>query len=119
MGNPLSFRDWTEQLSEGCHQPRIPPPFNTEAAERAKFKGPVVHSSDFRMRLDDVLSAVRPVTDENPGSVVVIGGGKSAQDIAAYLAHEGRQRNVSMIFEKTDAFVASDTHIPDWIRKSR
>ncbi len=71
------------------------------------------------MRLDDVLSAVRPVTDDNPGSVVVIGGGKSAQDIAAYLAHEGRQRNVSMIFEKTDAFVASSAHIPDWIRKSR
>lgn len=71
------------------------------------------------MRLDDVLSAVRPVSDERPGSVVVIGGGKSAQDIAAYLAHEGRQRNVSMIFEKTDAFVASDMHIPDFIRKSR
>ncbi len=28
------------------------------------------------MRLDDVLSAVRPVSDERPGSVVVIGGGQ-------------------------------------------
>ncbi|KAK0237298.1 FAD/NAD-P-binding domain-containing protein [Armillaria nabsnona] len=103
----------------GCHLPRIPRAFNPESAKLAAFKGPIVHSSDFRMRLDDVLSAVRPVSDERPGSVVVIGGGKSAQDIAAYLAHEGRQRNVSMIFEKTDAFVASDMHIPDFIRKSR
>ncbi|KAF8917111.1 FAD/NAD-P-binding domain-containing protein [Mucidula mucida] len=82
----------------GCHAPRIPRQFDKEAAKSAGFQGPVVHSSDFRMRLDDVLSAVRPVTDDNPGSVV---------------------RNVSMIFEKTDAFVASSAHIPDWIRKSR
>ncbi|KAF9049654.1 FAD/NAD-P-binding domain-containing protein [Hymenopellis radicata] len=94
-------------------------PIRRGGSQARGFRGPVVHSSDFRMRLDDVLSAVRPVTDDNPGSVVVIGGGKSAQDIAAYLAHEGRQRNVSMIFEKTDAFVASSAHIPDWIRKSR
>lgn len=85
----------------------------------AGFRGPVVHSSEFRSRLDDVLKAVRPRSEENPGTVVVIGGGKSAQDITAYLANVGHQRKVAMIFDKTDAFIASKYHLPDFVRKSR
>ncbi|KAF5388998.1 hypothetical protein D9757_005121 [Collybiopsis confluens] len=51
------------------------------------------------------------------GMVVVIGGGKSAQDIAAYLANEGL--NVCIVYEKTDAFIASSRQLSDRIRKSR
>lgn len=50
-------------------------------------------------------------------SVVIVGGGKSAQDIAAYLASEGRK--VAMVFDTTDAFLAMSKPLPDFIRRSR
>ncbi|KAJ4480867.1 FAD/NAD-P-binding domain-containing protein [Lentinula aciculospora] len=133
----------------GCHKPRIPAVFSPSAAQVSGFRGPVLHSSEFRSQLDAVFAAVQPSdlhrtsfsnsrhdpylpdppnaedhgggSDNNDGSgvVVVIGGGKSAQDIAAYLANEGHHRNVCMIYEKTDAFVASTTQLSSRIRRSR
>ncbi|KIK66415.1 hypothetical protein GYMLUDRAFT_38202 [Collybiopsis luxurians FD-317 M1] len=142
----------------GCHKPRIPAAFTRYAIEASGFQGPVVHSSEFRSKLDVIFNAVQPsdstrssISDpylpkaaridkhrnspndvtvdgapisrvdlnEEPGAIVVIGGGKSAQDIAAYLANEGHYRNVCMVYEKTDAFIASSSQLSDRIRKSR
>ncbi|THU85521.1 FAD/NAD-P-binding domain-containing protein [Dendrothele bispora CBS 962.96] len=103
----------------GCHEPRIPRAFTADAARTAGFRGILVHSSVFRKSMDDIFEAIKPSEDGVPGSVVVIGGGKSAQDIAAYLANEGQHSDVSMVFEKTDAFVASSTQLPDSMRRSR
>ncbi|KAJ3727425.1 FAD/NAD(P)-binding domain-containing protein [Lentinula raphanica] len=131
----------------GCHKPRIPPAFSPSAVHESGFLGPVLHSSEFRAKLDSIFSAVQPsdyhrslhsnvphidpylpsnnssaddhAGGDGKGVVVVIGGGKSAQDIAAYLANEGHHRNVCMIYEKTDAFIASTSQLSDRIRRSR
>ncbi|KAF9074343.1 FAD/NAD(P)-binding domain-containing protein [Rhodocollybia butyracea] len=116
----------------GCHKPRVPATFSPSAVQAAGFRGPVVHSSQFRSNLDAIFSVVGPSNSDSPSSsacslghnnepgvVVVIGGGKSAQDIATYLANEGHRRNVCMVYEKTDAFIASMTQLSDRIRKSR
>ncbi|KAJ3934074.1 MAG: FAD/NAD(P)-binding domain-containing protein [Lentinula lateritia] len=135
----------------GCHKPRIPSAFSPSAVKSSGFLGPVIHSSEFRAKLDTIFAAVQPsdhhrsmqpnsrpdpylpnppsAEDHGAGSnsddhdgggvVVVIGGGKSAQDIAGFLANEGHHRNVCMIYEKTDAFVASTTQLSSRIRRSR
>ena len=46
-------------------------------ATAAGFRGPVAHSYNFKEHLDEILNAVRPRTDPNPGHVIVVGGGKS------------------------------------------
>ncbi|KAJ7644895.1 FAD/NAD-P-binding domain-containing protein [Roridomyces roridus] len=73
------------------------------------FQGPTIHSAHFAARREEILST--------PGSIVVVGGGKSAQDICANLANEGRE--VTVVFEKVDAFSAGTTPLPNFIRKSR
>lgn len=40
-----------------------------------------------------------------------------SQSIAAYLASEGRQ--VTLVFEKTDAFLAYSSPLPAFLRRSR
>jgi len=66
-----------------------------------------------------ILSNVKPASDAEPGHVVVVGGGKSAQDAAAYFTRQGRK--VTLVFETTDSIVASPLPVPlpDFIRKSR
>ncbi|CCM04115.1 uncharacterized protein FIBRA_06275 [Fibroporia radiculosa] len=66
--------------SGGCSEPRVPPSLSEKAADARGFNGPVVHSADFCERLDEILNAVKPVSEYADASVVVIGGGKSAQD---------------------------------------
>ncbi|KAF8875651.1 hypothetical protein BD779DRAFT_1678155 [Infundibulicybe gibba] len=51
------------------------------------------------------------------GSVVVVGCGRSAQDIASCLANKGRE--VKLVFETADPFIATPVQLPDFIRKSR
>ncbi|KAH7911143.1 hypothetical protein BJ138DRAFT_1086194 [Hygrophoropsis aurantiaca] len=101
----------------GCSEPRIPANFSITGAASNEFKGPVVHASHFTAQLADILSRVRPISDANPGHIVVVGGGKSAQDIAAYLGKEHRM--VSVVFETADAVIAFPFTLPWFIRKSR
>lgn len=97
----------------GSSQASIPKEFAPVTA----FDGMIIHSSEFRARLEDFLAATTSKSDAEPGDVVVIGGGKSAMDIASYLTNSGRR--VSIVFERTDMFMASSTPLPDFIRRSR
>ncbi|KAJ7132974.1 FAD/NAD-P-binding domain-containing protein [Mycena filopes] len=101
----------------GCNTPKIPRSLSPDAAARAGFRGPVIHSKNFAAQLDAILKAVPRISPEYAKSAVVVGGGKSAQDMAAYLANEGRK--VTVVFEKADAFLASPRPLPGFIRKSR
>ena len=100
----------------------------------------VFHSSDFGVKLSDLLERVPPVAlsaDSESPSVVVVGGGKSAQEcaaqflfvwrrwilttssysIAAYLANEGRK--VTIVCPNFDGFLAASKPLPAWVRESR
>ncbi|KAJ7134814.1 FAD/NAD-P-binding domain-containing protein [Mycena epipterygia] len=94
----------------GCSAPKIPESLAPAAAERAGFRGPVIHSKNFATQLDTILAT-------SAANIVIVGGGKSAQDMAAYLANEGRK--VTVVFEVADAFLASPKPLPGFIRKSR
>ncbi|KAJ7784353.1 FAD/NAD-P-binding domain-containing protein [Mycena metata] len=101
----------------GCSTPKVPKTLSPDAAKRAGFRGPVIHSKDFAVQLGTILETVPIVSPESTKSVVIVGGGKSAQDMAAYLANEGRK--VTVVFETADAFLASPMPLPGFIRKSR
>ncbi|KAF8061622.1 FAD/NAD-P-binding domain-containing protein [Lyophyllum atratum] len=104
----------------GCSSPNIPKHLSPATAERARFRGLVFHSANFRDHVDEVLEKVKPIAPGGNGdgdSIVVIGGGKSAQDTAAYLANAGRK--VTVVFETTDAILAVPKPLPAFIRKSR
>ena len=59
------------------------------AADKARFHGIVLHSSQFATHLDKILEAVKPVSsnsDPDDGEVVlVVGGGKSAQELVTFV----------------------------------
>ncbi|CAL1698410.1 unnamed protein product [Somion occarium] len=97
----------------GCNEPRVPNDLSAEVAKEAGFRGPVIHSSQFASRILSILNAVDP----SEGAVIVVGGGKSAQDAASFLAREGRR--VRMVFEAADPVVAAPVPLPAFIRKSR
>ncbi|KAI9571710.1 FAD/NAD-P-binding domain-containing protein [Boletus coccyginus] len=98
----------------GCSQANVPETLSAKSAEQAGFRGPVVHSSEFASRVDHILSEAQVNPDY---SVVVVGGGKSSQDISSHLARHGIK--VAVVFEKADGVLASPVQLPDWIRKSR
>ncbi|KAG6867950.1 hypothetical protein C0993_009201 [Termitomyces sp. T159_Od127] len=104
---------------QGCSNPSIPTYISPSLAESAGFRGLIFHSSKFRDRLDEVLKTKSTDAggNEKAISIVVIGGGKSAQDISTYLANAGRE--VTVVFETADAFLAYKNPLPDFIRKSR
>ncbi|TFK94863.1 FAD/NAD-P-binding domain-containing protein [Polyporus arcularius HHB13444] len=102
----------------GCSTAHIPAGLGTEAAASAGFAGMVFHSADFGARMGDLLEAVpSEAKDPEVAPIVVVGGGKSAQDICAYLANEGRK--VTMVCPDFDAFTAGPKPLPAFIRKSR
>ncbi|KAF9499126.1 FAD/NAD(P)-binding domain-containing protein [Pleurotus eryngii] len=104
----------------GCSSPLIPNEISPAAAKSSKFNGPVIHSSQFRSQMDDLLSIVKPIDANSPGSagrIVIVGGGKSSQDIAAYLTNENRK--VSVVFERAAAVMGVTSPLPDFIRRSR
>ncbi|EKM52447.1 uncharacterized protein PHACADRAFT_211704 [Phanerochaete carnosa HHB-10118-sp] len=103
--------------SGGCSEPYTPSTLTESAAKEAGFTGPVFHSAQLRKNMDSILAAVKPITDVNPGRAIVIGGGRSAQDAAAFLANQGRK--VSVVFETADAVIATQSPVPEVIRKSR
>ncbi|RDB30952.1 FAD-containing monooxygenase EthA [Hypsizygus marmoreus] len=104
--------------SGGTTIPKIPDELSPASAKKAGFKGLVIHPITFRADLEDILAKVKErANDQDTGSVVIIGGGKSAQDHAAYLANEGWK--VTVVFEQTDTFVAAGKKpLPPFIRKS-
>ena len=80
----------------------------------------VCHSIDFGKKRAELLASVPEAGTESASDsppVVIVGGGKSAQDIAAYLANE--RRKVTMVCPDFDAFTAREKPLPDFIRKSR
>ncbi|KAH9853083.1 FAD/NAD-P-binding domain-containing protein [Lenzites betulinus] len=102
----------------GCSSPHVPDAFSPAAVAAVGFEGIVIHSADFSRNIDTLLSHSVPNGSEGDSqTVVVIGGGKSAQDICAYLANEGR--DVTMVCPKLDAFTASPKPLPDFLRRSR
>lgn len=73
----------SELQLQGCSNPSIPQFLSPLTAENARFRGLVFHSSQYRSRLDEVLSRVKPATagsGDSAGSIVIVGGGKSAQE---------------------------------------
>ncbi|KAI0658608.1 FAD/NAD-P-binding domain-containing protein [Cubamyces menziesii] len=104
----------------GCSMPRMPARLNPDTAAAAHFKGLVFHSMDFGRKLQDLMDSV-PRCDSAPthesAPIVIIGGGKSAQDISAYVANEGRK--VVVVCPRLDAFTAGRKPLPDFVRKSR
>jgi lysine/ornithine N-monooxygenase len=63
---------------QGASTPNIPKELSPQAEELVNFKVPVVHSSQFRSREEEVLDISR--SSEDDATVVVVGGGKSAQE---------------------------------------
>ncbi|KAH9854923.1 FAD/NAD-P-binding domain-containing protein [Lenzites betulinus] len=102
----------------GCSNPQVPDAFNPAAVTAAGFKGIVIHSADLAQNTDALLSHTASGGDERGSkAVVVIGGGKSAQDACVYFANEGR--DVTMVCHKLNAFTATPKPLPDYIRRSR
>lgn len=55
----------------------MPESLSAKSAEQAGFCGPVVHSSELASRVDKIISDARTNPDY---LVVVVGGGRSAQE---------------------------------------
>ncbi|KAI1795061.1 FAD/NAD(P)-binding domain-containing protein [Ganoderma leucocontextum] len=101
----------------GSSTPKFPPGLTEEDAISSAFQGMFFHSTDFGSKLVDLLSFV-PLTGRiDSKQIVLAGGGKSAQDMAAYLANEGRK--VTVVCPTFDAFLAGPKPLPAFIRKSR
>ncbi|KAF8588578.1 FAD/NAD(P)-binding domain-containing protein [Ramaria rubella] len=106
----------------GCNMPSIPTQLSSACAAEAKFQGPVFHSTQFGTEVKGLLSHVHETAsktdlDKEVDSIVVVGCGKSGQDIAAYLTTEGRK--VTVVFDSTNAVLAATRPLPDFLRKSR
>ena len=56
----------------------MPAPLSPSAAKKANFNGPVFHSSEFAQQLDGLSCTSN--TEGRLKSIVIVGGGKSAQE---------------------------------------
>ncbi|EAU80914.1 hypothetical protein CC1G_03090 [Coprinopsis cinerea okayama7 len=107
----------------GCNTPQAPSYLTPSAALEAGFEGPVVHSSESWTEMERILKACGKADStekeeaDKEGMVVVVGGGKSAQDIAAHLANIGVK--VTIVFSKADMFLAAQKPVNPRIRQSR
>ncbi|KAI0650878.1 FAD/NAD-P-binding domain-containing protein [Trametes meyenii] len=102
----------------GCSSPCIPTELSPEAVVASGFKGLVFQSANFGTVIDDLIASTVTAEDaSDPGTVVVVGGGKSAQDVCSYIANEGR--SVTIVCPNLDAFTAGPKPLPEFIRKSR
>ena len=67
------------------------------AADTARFRGIVLHSSQFATHLDKILKAVKPISSnsdlDDGETVLVVGGGKSAQELVKFLCIRIRTPN--------------------------
>ncbi|KAI6105078.1 FAD/NAD(P)-binding domain-containing protein [Pisolithus croceorrhizus] len=98
----------------GCSEPFIPESLSPDAAVKASFHGLVCHSAEFARHLDRILEDHKAIPDY---SVLMVGGGKSAQDMSALSTRFGVK--VTIVFEKTHAFLAYPIELPAILRKSR
>ncbi|KAF8524988.1 hypothetical protein JB92DRAFT_2877960 [Gautieria morchelliformis] len=66
----------------GCSNPFIPPSLSPASAKNAGFHGPVLHSSRFSAEVDGIIREIpeSPPSEKDAVSIVVVGGGKSAQE---------------------------------------
>ena len=71
------FADYSFQ---GCSAPQVPPCLSQAAADKVNFRGLVVHSSNFASRLDEILATARCTPEDSNETILVVGGGKSAQE---------------------------------------
>lgn len=75
---------------QGCSNPHLPKSLSPAAAKAANFSGPVLHSMHFASRMDDLLQCTAHASpDGPPAPVIVVGGGKSAQEWARPCVHPG------------------------------
>ena len=65
---------------QGCSAPKIPSYLSQEAADKASFRGLIIHSSQFASHLDKILDTVKVASEDKNDTVLVVGGGKSAQE---------------------------------------
>ena len=80
-----SLLEWLKLLrltafTQGCSEPRIPKGLSPDTAQAKGFQGPVVHSYEFRQRLPELLGAGESKASGNDDTILVVGGGKSAQE---------------------------------------
>ncbi|KXN82276.1 hypothetical protein AN958_02777 [Leucoagaricus sp. SymC.cos] len=104
----------------GCTNPDIPLSLSPHAAKSSGFPGIILHSSQFSQELPTILAKVKPSipgSDTKSGRIVIIGSGKSAQDMATYLTNQGRK--VTMVYEHLEPYLASTRPRPAILRQSR
>ncbi|GJJ09057.1 hypothetical protein Clacol_003279 [Clathrus columnatus] len=101
----------------GCSTPFVPESLSPSAAQTASFNGPVFHSSQMKKRLDSLQKHFESSANQDDYSVVIVGGGKSSQDMATYLTGLGHK--VTVVFDRCDGALAVTSPLPDFIRKSR
>jgi dimethylaniline monooxygenase (N-oxide forming) len=70
-------------FNKGCNIPNIPEEISPQVAKMAGFPGTIVHSSQFHLRRQAILDATKPISDPDPGHVVVVGCGRSAQELSS------------------------------------
>lgn len=95
-------------------------PSGIDPAGTTKFNGVYSHSSEMAKNAQRVLDAVPPSDPDEPRkqTVVVVGGGKSAADLAIWLVKEGR--HVTMVMRESLRWIAVPSRPPPpWIVKSR
>ncbi|KAH6907510.1 hypothetical protein BKA70DRAFT_1189506 [Coprinopsis sp. MPI-PUGE-AT-0042] len=98
----------------GCSTPSTPRALSLTTARQAGFTGPVVHSAEWWANVDK-LAQLGARSD----GIVIVGGGKSAQDIATYFAIHHRDIRVTVVYRKLDAFIAVEKPMHPRIRQSR
>lgn len=104
--------------AQNFHYPHFPAGLD---AATTKFNGVFAHTSQMAKAHQAVLDAVPPMKSQKEGekhTAVVIGGGKSAADIAIWLSLQGR--HVVLVMRECLRYIpVPERRIPDWIRKSR
>jgi dimethylaniline monooxygenase (N-oxide forming) len=81
----VTYLDNSTSIIKGCSNPHVPAAISQTAAEKAQFRGIVIHSSQFGPYLDKIRETVKPISsnsDPDDGdTVIVVGGGKSSKEL--------------------------------------
>ncbi|KZS89482.1 FAD/NAD(P)-binding domain-containing protein [Sistotremastrum niveocremeum HHB9708] len=97
----------------GCSEPNIP----TELQPPSSLQIPVIHSSKFWVNVENIVPSLQSTDGGSSPTVVLVGGGKSTQDIAAFLCKKGIRTKV--VFETADSFISAPDWLPAFLRRSR